>query len=95
VSYGRFVGFKEQLRFFEYFYELALANHANFFFENQCAHIFTMCFLGNTQNFQARRGRFSHDPNFFFEIKTLRRVQKCFKKGLPSEYRKRSFFKPP
>jgi hypothetical protein len=28
VNYGRFVGFKEQLGFFEFCYELALANHA-------------------------------------------------------------------
>jgi hypothetical protein len=27
VNYGRFVGFKEQLGFFEFCYELALANH--------------------------------------------------------------------
>jgi hypothetical protein len=31
VSYGRFVGFKEQLGFFEFCYELALANHAKNF----------------------------------------------------------------
>jgi hypothetical protein len=28
VNYGRFVGFKEQLRFFDFFYELAIANPA-------------------------------------------------------------------
>jgi hypothetical protein len=28
VNYGRFVGFKDQLGFFEFFYEPALANHA-------------------------------------------------------------------
>jgi hypothetical protein len=28
VNYGRFVSFKEQLGFFEFSYELALANHA-------------------------------------------------------------------
>jgi hypothetical protein len=64
VNYGRFVGFKKQLGFFEFCYELALANHA----ENKCASIFyeNVRFLGKTQNFQARRGRFSHDPRIFF-----------------------------
>jgi hypothetical protein len=28
VNYGRIVGFKEQLGFFEFCYDLALANHA-------------------------------------------------------------------
>jgi hypothetical protein len=41
VNYGRFVGFKEQLGFFEFSYELALANHAKKkLFENKCAPIF-------------------------------------------------------
>jgi hypothetical protein len=67
VNYGRFVSFKEQLGFFEFHYELALANH-----RKKSA---PMC--GKTQNFPARRGRSSHDPNIFFVLKSLRRVQIC------------------
>jgi hypothetical protein len=51
VNYGRFVGFKEQLEFFEFCYEPI--------FLRKCA------FLGKTQNFQARFGKFSHDPICF------------------------------
>jgi hypothetical protein len=55
VNYGRFIGFKEQLRFFEFCYELALANHAKRNILNKCAPIFyeNVRFLGKTQNFQA------------------------------------------
>jgi hypothetical protein len=48
-------------------------------------------FLGKTQNFQARCGRFSLVSKI---LKSLRRVQKCLKKGLPREFLKSSFFKP-
>jgi hypothetical protein len=41
VNYGRYVGFKEQLGFFEFCYELALANHAKKKLENRCAPIFS------------------------------------------------------
>jgi hypothetical protein len=63
VNYGRIVGFREHLGFFEFCCELALANHANFF-ENKCAPIFyeNVRFLGKTQNFRAQCERFSHDP---------------------------------
>jgi hypothetical protein len=40
VNYVRFVGFKEQLGFLKFCYELALANHAKKKIENKCAHIF-------------------------------------------------------
>jgi hypothetical protein len=44
VNYGRFVGFKEQLEFFEFCYELALANHAKKNYKTSLRPFFTkMC----------------------------------------------------
>jgi hypothetical protein len=50
MDYGRFVGFKEQLGFFEFSYELAIANQnlktsVRPFFTKMCV------FLGKTQFF--------------------------------------------
>jgi hypothetical protein len=89
VNYGRFVGFKEQLRFFEFFYETALANHE----EKKCAPIFyeNVRFLGKTQNFQARCGRFSHDTIFFFCSKVLEGF-KYDKKGTTKRISKKVIF---
>jgi hypothetical protein len=52
----------------------ALANPAKKI-ENKCAPIFheNVNFLGKTQNLQARCGRFSHDPIFFFVLKSLKK----------------------
>jgi hypothetical protein len=56
VNYGRFVGFKEQLRFFEFFYETALANHEEKKLKTSVRPFFTkMCV------FWARHKIFKHD----------------------------------
>jgi hypothetical protein len=79
VNYGRFVGFKEQLGFFEFFHKLALGNHAKQKIRKQvCANFFTkMCV------FWAKHKIFKLDVedfptiNFFFVLKSLRMVQIC------------------
>jgi hypothetical protein len=97
VNYGRFVGFKEQLRFFEFFYETALANHEEKKIENKCAPIFyeNVRFLGKTQNFQARCGRYSHDPNFFFCSKVLEGFKYAKKRGYQTNFNKGPFSSHP
>jgi hypothetical protein len=52
-------------------------------FENKCASNFyeNVRFLGKTQNFQARCGRFSHDPIFFLSSKVLEGLKYAKKKA--------------
>jgi hypothetical protein len=97
VIYGRFVGFKEQLGFFKFCYELALANHAKKK-EFKKSQFFTkMCI------FWAKHKIFKLDvDNFptiqiFFSLcaKVIEVFKFAKKKGPPSEFRKRYFFKPP
>jgi hypothetical protein len=86
VNYGRFVGCKKQLGFFEFCYELAIAN--------KCAPIFykNVRFLGKTQNFQARRGRFSHDPKkIFLSSKVLEGLKYAKKRGYQANFEKGRF----
>jgi hypothetical protein len=75
VIYDRFVGFKDQLRFFEFFNELTLANHAKEnFLKTSVRPFFTkMCV------FWAKHKIFGDFPTiqFFFVLKNLRRAQIC------------------
>jgi hypothetical protein len=49
-------------------------------------------FLGKTQNFQARRGRFSHDPRIFFlSSKVLEGFQYAKKRGYQADFKKGRF----
>jgi hypothetical protein len=83
VNYGRFIGFEEQLGFFEFYYELALANNAK--------KIENVRFLGKTQNFQARCGRFSHDPKIFFCVQVLEGFKYAKIRGYQANFEKGPF----
>jgi hypothetical protein len=79
VNYGRFVCFKEQLGFFEFCYELA--NHA----QKKHAPIFLRkyAFFGQNTKFSSSMWEIFPRSIFFLSSK------------VSSEFRKRSFFKPP
>jgi hypothetical protein len=69
VNYGRFVGFKEQLGFLEFFYELALANHAkkNVFRKQVCAHFLRKCaFFEQNSKFSSSMLKIFPRTKFFF-----------------------------
>jgi hypothetical protein len=68
VNYGRFVGFKEQLRFFEFYFELALANHAKKKFENKYAPIFyeNVRFWAKHKLFKLDVEHFPTNQKFYF-----------------------------
>jgi hypothetical protein len=79
VNFGRFVGFKDQLGFFEFFYELALANHAKKAFSKQVCPYFLPknTFFGQNTKFSSSMWEIFPRSKFFFLLKSLRKVQIC------------------
>jgi hypothetical protein len=78
VDYGRFVGFKEQLGFFEFCYELALPTHAKKKKLKTSVRPFLtkMCvFRAKHKIFKVVVEDFPTIQFFFFVFKSLRRVQ--------------------
>jgi hypothetical protein len=80
VNYGRFVGFKKQLGFFEFCDELALANHSKKnFLKTSVRPFFTkMCvFWAKHKIFKLAVEDFPTIQKNFFKLKSLRRVKIC------------------
>jgi hypothetical protein len=88
LNYGRFIGFKEQLGFFEFFCELALANHVKIIFlKTNLRPFFTkMCVFWAKHNiFKLAVGDFPTIQIFFCAQKSSNMLQiyhsKVFKCG--------------
>jgi hypothetical protein len=98
VNYVRFVGFKEQLGFFEYCYELALADHAKkSFLKRSVRPFFTkMCvFWAKHKIFKLDVEDFPTIQKFFFCSKVLEGLKYAKKWGYQANFEKGCFSNHP